>query len=170
MKSALAACFLAISAIFLTGCGYTLGPVKPGYLRNVKTLAIPTFKNNTLEPRLEVLMADTLIKQFQRDGTFEIVSDNKADAILYCTLVKAQRRQARPVRNNVLATAEFLLEIEVRYELIDRVTANVLTQGRLLTTTSFFSNADIQTDERQAIVTAIEQFSKKLTANISEGF
>jgi len=170
MKTAFAAIFVAISAVLLTGCGYTLGPVKPGYLRDVKTLAIPTFKNNTLEPRIEVLMADTLIKTFQKDGTFEIISDNKADAILYCTLVKAKRRQARPVLNNVLATEEYLLEIEVRYELIDRVTGVILTRGRLLTTTSFFSNADIQTDERQAIVTAFDEFSKILTANISEGF
>jgi len=170
MKTAIAAILLAASTLFFTGCGYTLGPVKPGYLRNVKTLAIPTFKNKTLEPRIEVLMADTLIKEFQRDGTFEIISDNKADAILYCTLSKATRRQARPVLNNVLATEEYLLELEVQYELIDRVTGGLLTRGRLITTTSFFSNADIQTDERQAIVTGFEEFSKVLTANISEGF
>lgn len=170
MKTVLAACFLAILSVTLVGCGYTLGPAKPAYLRDVKTLAIPTFKNNTLEPRIEVLMADTLIKEFQRDGSFEIISDNKADAILYCTLKKVERRQARPVPNNVLATAEFLLIIEVQYELINRVTGGVITQGVQLTSTSFFSNADIQTDERQAIVTAIERFAKILTANISEGF
>lgn len=170
MKTVLAVCSLILSSLVLTGCGYHLGPVKPAYLRNVKTIAIPTFKNNTLEPRLEVLMADTLIKQFQRDGTFEIVSDNKADAILYCTLVEIERRQARPVPNNVLATAEYLLIIEVKYELINRVTGGIITNGRLITNTSFFSNADIQTDERQAIVTGIAQFSKTLTANIAEGF
>jgi len=170
MRTASIFCLLLTCSLLVSGCGYHLGPATPSYLRGVKTLAIPTFKNRTLEPRLEVLMADTLIKQFQRDGTFEIVSDNKADAILYCTLTKTERRQARPVPSNVLATAEFLLIIHVEYELINRVTGAIITEGNLVTNTSFFSNADIQTDERQAIVTAIEQFSKSLTANITEGF
>lgn len=161
---------LSCIALCLAGCGYQLGAAKPAYLRDVQTLAIPTFKNNTLEPRIEVLMADTLIKEFQRDGTFEIVSDNTADAILYCTLVKKERRQARPVPNNVLATAEFQLFMEVKYELVNRVTGGVITSGRVVTVTSFFTNEDLQTDERQAIVNNVERFSKKITADISEGF
>ncbi len=31
-------------------------------------------------------MADTLIKQLQQDGTYTIISDDTADAIVYCTL------------------------------------------------------------------------------------
>lgn len=170
MKKLLIFSAVALAAFVLQGCGYHLGAAKPAYLRDVTTLAIPTFKNSTLEPRIEVLMADTLIKEFQKDGTFQIVSDNRADAILYCTLVRSERRQARPVRNNVLATAEFLLLIEVRYELVNRVTGGIITSGRIITQTSFFSNEDLQTDERQAFVTAAQQFAKRMTADIAEGF
>jgi hypothetical protein len=54
-------------------------------MRSVRTLAVPTFKNRTYEPRVEVLLADTLIKTPQEDGTYTIVSDDTADAILHCT-------------------------------------------------------------------------------------
>lgn len=164
---------IVLSCCLLTafaGCGYHLGSAKPALLQNVTTLAIPTFKNKTYEPRLEVMMADSTIKQFQQDGTYEIVSDERADAILYCTLNEAKRRQARAVLSNVLATREFNLKLEVQYELVDRVTGAVITQGSVNADTSFFIDADLQTDERQAIVTAIQEIAVKLVGEIAEGF
>ena len=69
-------------AVLLSGCGYKLGEIRPTPMRSVRTLAVPTFKNKTYEPRLEVLFADTLVKRMQQDGTYELVGDDKADAIL----------------------------------------------------------------------------------------
>ena len=40
----------------LVGCaGYQLGAVKPAALADIRSMAIPTFINNTLEPRISVL-------------------------------------------------------------------------------------------------------------------
>ena len=65
-------------------------------MRSVRNLAVPTFKNRTYEPRVEVLLADTLIKTLQEDGTYTIVSEDNAEAIMYCTLTKVERvRSAR---------------------------------------------------------------------------
>ncbi len=154
----------------LSGCGYHLGPAKPALLRKVETLAVQTFKNETYVPRIEVIMADSLIKQLQQDGTYEIVSDNRADAILHCTLKSAQKRQARAVLRNVLATREFLLKLEVEYELIDRVTGARITNGTIAADTSFFTNDDLPTDQRQAFATASHEISVKLTGVLTEGF
>lgn len=162
---------LAVVALStLAGCGYRLGSAKPAQLQNVNTLAIPTFKNNTYEPQIEVLMADATIKQFQQDGTYEIVSDNRADAILYCTVKSIDRRQARAVLSNVLATREFSLLMEVEYELVDRITGATVLRGSVTVTTSFFTNNDLATDERQAISTAAHLAAVKLVGRISEGF
>lgn len=157
-------------ALALGGCGYHLGSAKPALLRNIDTLAIPTFKNDTFEPRIEVLMADTLIKQFQLDGSYTIVSDERADAILYCTLTDVRRRQARAVRNNVLATQEFALRLSVQWELVDRVTGALIQTGTANADTSFFINNDLQTDERQAFVTAVQEVSVAIVGELSEGF
>lgn len=154
----------------LAGCGYHLGAAKPAMLQNVTTIAVPTFKNKTFEPRIEVLAADATIKQFQQDGTYEIVSDDRADAILYCTIDEIKRRQARAVPNNVLATREFSLKMDVQYELVDRITGALIQNGTVNSDTSFFINNDLQTDERQALVTAIDRLAVDLVGEIAEGF
>lgn len=169
MRIHAAAIAVCLSAL-LAGCGYHLGAAKPAMMQNVTKLAVPTFKNKTYEPRLEVLMADATIKQFQEDGTYEIVSDDRADAVLYCTLDEAKRRQARAVTDNVLATREFSLKLTVQYELVDRVTGVTIMDGTVTSDTSFFINNDLQTDERQAMVTAIQQLAVKLVGEVAEGF
>jgi outer membrane lipopolysaccharide assembly protein LptE/RlpB len=168
IPAALSAACLAV--IFVSGCGYHLGPAKPAVLQNVTKLAIPTFKNKTFEPNIEVLMADATIKQFQQDGTYEIVPDDRADAILYCTLDNVERSQARAVLSNVLATREFKLKLVVQYELVDRVTGASILAGTINADTSFYTNNDLQIDEQQAIITAIHKAAVDITGEITEGF
>lgn len=139
-------------------------------MRSVRTLAVPTFKNKTYEVRVEVLLADTLVKALQRDGTYQIVSDNSADAIIYCTLAKIERRSIRSVQNNVLATAEFELRMEADYQVQDRVTGAILLAGRSQGRTTFFSGNDLQTIERQAISNAAADLADEITVAITEGW
>ncbi len=160
----------ALTLAALSGCGYHLGGAKPARLQNVTKIAVPTFKNKTFVPNIEVLMADATIKQFQQDGTYEIVPDDRADAILYCTLQDANRNQQRAVRSNVLATREFGLRLELKYELVDRVTGEVILQGRETANTSFYSNDDLQIAEQQAIVNAIAKIAVDLVGAVAEGF
>jgi outer membrane lipopolysaccharide assembly protein LptE/RlpB len=164
LVAAVAAC------AFLGGCGYKLGEIRPTPMRSVRTLAVPTFKNKTYEPRVEVLLADTLIKTLQEDGTYAIVSDDTADAIMYCTLNKLQRRSLRSVQNNVLATAEFGLSLDIAYEVTDRLTGSILKKGRVRGESSFFSSNDLQTTERQAIPVAAKNAAVELTTEVAEGW
>ena len=152
------------------GCGYKLGEIRPTPMRSVRTLAVPTFKNRTYEPRVEVLLADTLIKTLQEDGTYTIVSDDISDAVMYCTLNKVERRSIRSVQNNVLATAEFGLYLDIAYEVTDRVTGSILKKGRITGRSTFFSNTDLQTAERQAIPIAVRNAAVQLTTEVAEGW
>ncbi len=161
---------LILTAFLLAGCGYKLGEIRPTPMRSVRTLAVPTFKNKTYEPRVEVLLADTLIKQLQQDGTYTIVSDNTAAAILNCTLTRIERRSLRSVQNNVLATSEFEIILEVTYEVVDRVTGIILMKGRIRGDASFFANNDLQTTERQAIPVAARDLSIELATRLTEGW
>jgi outer membrane lipopolysaccharide assembly protein LptE/RlpB len=159
-----------LAVAFLSGCGYKLGEIRPTPMRSVRTLAVPTFKNRTYEPRVEVLLADTLVKALQQDGTYTIVSDDTADAIVYCTLINVERRSNRSVINNVLATSEFGLTLEITYEVVDRVTGIVLLSGRERGRSTFFANSDLQTTERQAIPIAAQNLAVEVTMKISEGW
>ncbi len=168
MKKLLAAALVLYS---LGGCaGYHIGPVQPYYLRDVHSLAIPTFENQTLLPRIAVLITDTVIKQFQADGTYRIESDDKADAILKATITRIARAPARSLRGNVLATTEFNLALQVRYSLVDRSGKQISYPAEVTGTTSFFVGTDITSDERQALPLAAEELAERLVSQLSEGW
>ena len=168
MKASLA----TILCLAISGClGYHVGPVKPYYLRDVHTIAVPTFKNRTLVPRVEVLVTDTVIKQFQQDGTYRIAGDDQADAILKGEITRITRAPARSVRGNVLATTEFNLSLQVRYSLVARDGGAVLAApAQVAGSTSFFVGPDITSDERQALPLAAEELATRLVSQLSEGW
>jgi hypothetical protein len=160
----------AVCLIF-SGClGYHIGPVKPGYLHDVHTIAIPIFENKTLLPRIEALTTGTVIKQFQQDGTYQIVSEHNADAVLKGEISSITRAPARSVRGNVLATTEFNLVMHVRYKLVARNGTDLMPNAEVVGTTSFFVSSDISTDERQAIPLAAEELATHLVTQVSEGW
>jgi len=96
----------ALLSLLLTGCaGYRIGPVQPSFMEGIRSIAVPNFTNeNILEPRLEVLLANAVIKQLQQDGTYKVESSEKADAVLEGQITQVTRRAARSLRGNVLAT------------------------------------------------------------------
>ncbi len=166
------AIFAAVFACFvLGGClGYHVGPVKPYYLRDVHTIAVPTFENKTLLPRIEVLVTDTVIKQLQQDGTFQIAGDGDADATLKAEITRIDRLPARSVRGNVLKTTEFNLSLRLRYTLVARDGTNFAPPAEIVGTTSFFVSSDVTTDERQALPLATEDLATRLVTQLSEGW
>ena len=167
MKKASAPLLLAF---LFGGCaGYQLGPATPGYLRQVHTLAIPTFSSITLAPRIEVLVTSTVIKQFQQDGTFRIVNADVADATLKAEIIGVNRSPARSVRGNVLSTTEFNLGMTVKYTVLGR-DGKTLGAGTVGGSTSFFVGSDVSTDERQAMPLAAEELARHLVSQLSEGW
>jgi lipopolysaccharide assembly LptE-like protein len=166
----------------LGGClGYRIGPVKPYYLRDVHTLAVPTFKNRTLVPRIEVLVTDTVIKQLQQDGTYQITNGDKADATLAGEISRISRAPARSQRGNVLLTTEFSLVLVVKYWLTGRDGKQLVPPSDAIGTTTFFvdstatsvqqnTSGDVTSDERQALPLATEDLAGRLVTQISEGW
>lgn len=162
---------VALGSLCLSGClGYHIGPVKPYYLRDVHTLAVPTFENQTLFPRIEVLVTNTVIKQFQQDGTFQIVGGEDADATLKAEIMRIDRSPSRSVRGNVLATVEFTLVMHVKYSLIGRDGKSISGPSEAVGTTSFFVGTDVTTDERQALPLATEELATRLVSQLAEGW
>jgi lipopolysaccharide assembly LptE-like protein len=158
-------------ALLFSGCaGYHVGPATPAYLRHIHSIAVPTFANATLVPRIEVLVTGTVIKQFQQDGTFRIATEESADATLKGEIVAVGRSPARSLRGNVLSTTEFNLALRVRYTLVDRDGKTIAGPSEAGGSTSFFVGADVSTDERQALPLAAEELAGRLVSQLSEGW
>jgi hypothetical protein len=168
---------LWLATLILGGCaGYTVGPIKPTPLKAVTKLAVQSFVNDTLEPRLEMLVANSLIKQIQQDGTYQIVAEKDADAILQGSVTALDRRPARSVNSNVLLAREYTLTLRARYTITKRETGATLASRSVTGITSFFVSgssaikADVNQDERQAIPLAAEDLAVRIVSQISEGW
>ncbi|NBS53022.1 MAG: hypothetical protein EBS96_10520 [Spartobacteria bacterium] len=178
---------LLLSLVLLvSGCGYKLGEIRPTPMRSVRTLSVPNFKNETFESRIEVLFGDTLVKRLQQDGTYQLVNSGQADAILdgtyqlvnsgqadailSCTITNIRTNSMRSVINNVLATSEFGLIVEAKYEVTHQVSGAILMQGTITGKSSFFSGNDLQTSKQQALSNAALDLADKLTAQVAEGW
>ena len=162
--------FIAVFLLLTSCLGYHVGPVKPSVLRDIHAVAVPTFENKTLLPRIEVLITDSVIKQLQQDGTYRIANENNADAILKAEITDISRTPARSVRGNVLATTEFNLIMHVKYKLETPSGTVLMPSAEVAGTTSFFVGTDVTTDERQALPLAAEELATHLVTQLSEGW
>ena len=159
----------------LGGCGYHLGEIKPTPMRRVTTIAVNTFTNKTLLPRVEAQTADAVVKQFQQDGTYRIESSDRADAIVEGSIESVQRQPMRVFASNVLQTSEFELTLIVKYRVIDRITGAVLMEGRAVGVTPFFTetdrvNSDLVTNQNMNYPIAAQRMAEKLVSKVAEGW
>jgi hypothetical protein len=152
-------------------------------MKEVHTLAVPAFKNMTLEPRVEVMLANCLIKQLQQDGTYKISSEADADAIVQGTLERIERTPSRGVQRDFYQTSEYTLSLLLNIKVVQRSTGKTLSERAVRGNSSFFvtsSNAmspeinarvaNVNRDERQAIPQAADDAAIRLTSYLSEGW
>lgn len=159
-----------LALLLLSSCaGYQPGSSKPTAMAGVTKLAVPTFKNDTLEPRLEVLVTNALIKKLQMDGTYQIVPREEADAVLTGTISEIQRSQFRSVRSNTLRTAELLMRLRVSYEIEDNV-GTKLMRSQIQGQSNIVLDPNVQLTERQALADAADRLAIALASQVSEGW
>ena len=159
---------LAIGCI--SGCaGYTLGPTPPTYMKGIQRVAVPIFKNTSITPDVEAVTTTAVIKQIQQDGTYQVSGVDQADAVVDGTIVGVDRTKARSLTGNVLASAEFNLNITIYFR-IERPTGLVLAERKILGTTSFFVGNDIYSQEREAIPLAVQDAAVQFVSFLSEGW
>ncbi len=161
----------AVLALTFAGCtGYQLGPIKPTNLASTRSLAVPTFKNETLEPRIQSLATNAVIKQLQMDGSYTVASTKKADATLNATIKTIERRQLRSVRTDVLRSSELEVMVTMEYSVVDNQTSAILASGNVVGRTNIFLDPNFQLSERQAVQDALERAAVNLVTGISEGW
>lgn len=162
----------ALLCLLLGGCaGYHVGPSKPHFMEGIQSIAVPTFRNETLIPRIEVLVADTVIRQIQEDGTYKVASSPEtADAVLEAEIMQVGRRPVATVINDVQATQEFDMTLVIHYKVVRKATGEVVDDKNTTGTTSFFVSGDVNQDEIQAIPLAAQNAAVNMVTELGEGW
>lgn len=184
---------LASATASIVGCaGYQLGDIKPSIYSAVDSLFVPTFENQTLEPRISTIVTDAVIKGLQTDGTYTIAKDAaSSDAVLRGKIKEIRRQQLRAARTDTLKTTELSVYVIVEWSLHDPVTdmklkytverdlnetnvdsdTNVRNRpGRVFGQTIQFIDGNFQTSERNAIPLAAINAAEQLVIQLTEGW
>jgi outer membrane lipopolysaccharide assembly protein LptE/RlpB len=70
---------LLLLAVVLGGCGYTVHGTLPSH---INTVAVPIFRNRTVEPAIEGFITRAVVEAFSTNGRLKVVGTERADAIL----------------------------------------------------------------------------------------
>jgi outer membrane lipopolysaccharide assembly protein LptE/RlpB len=109
-------CFLLVS-----GCGYHTVDSAVHLPGTVRTLAIPSFRNNTQSYHTQAVFTEAVIREFTSRSSLRIVSgeDPDADATLRGTIL---RFTVGPLTydNKTGQTSSYLVTIVIKLELVDR--------------------------------------------------
>lgn len=139
-------------------------------MKGVRAVAVPIFKNTTITPDVEAIATNTVIKQIQEDGTFEVTGVDRSDAVVVGTIFLIDRLKSRSLQGNVLASAEFTLRVIIDFRIEKPNTGQLLAARRIEGDTSFFVGNDIFTQERIAIPLAVQDAAVQFVSFLSEGW
>ncbi len=108
----------AIAAATLTvgGCGYY--STKSRTAKDIKSVAVPFFENNTSEPDLEVTITQKIIDNLILDNTLKVKDEEYADAVLTGKIVEFFNRPFS--FDTELNAQEYHVIIKVQATLFDR--------------------------------------------------
>lgn len=161
---------LALVISFSSCSGYQIGNTKPEVYSSVRKIAVPTFKNSTLEPRLAVMVTNAVLKTLQRDGTYQIVDEAHADAVLEGEIETIDRSQLRAARDNQLDTRELLSTMRVSYKVREVGTGVTLGSGTSVESSNIVLAPNFQLSDRQALADVSQRVAVDITSSITEGW
>ena len=69
-----------------TGCGYRFGGEGFSPSPEIRSIAIPTFINETYEAGIETIVTNALLGELIKDGRVKVVGEDEADAIMEGTV------------------------------------------------------------------------------------
>jgi hypothetical protein len=97
----------------LLSCGYTASSTLPGH---IKSIAIPVFKNETLEYRIEEEITNAVIEKFVADNRLRVVGERAATSVLVGTVTGYQRRVFSYSTGEVAQEYEVTIKVAVEFK------------------------------------------------------
>ena len=163
---------LLAPALLLVSCtGYHLGETKPRSLARVKTIAIPMFSNSTLFPRAEAVATSAVAEAIVQDGTYQIVTSDKADAILQGNVKSIKYKNLRGNRFDIFRPEDLGNTVSIDWQLRDaKDPTKVLASGKSQGSSEFFAASNLQTARNNALPDAFQRAGVALVSRLADGY
>ncbi len=171
-----AACLLPLVTVllFTASCGYHTAGHAVQLPENVKTIAIPVFKNETLTYRIEQMLTSSVVREFTTRTHYRILNDpsETADATLRGTVLSTT---ASPLTYDTSTgqAASVLVVVSMKVTLTDRSGKVLYQNPAYLFREQYEVSQDLNSffeEDSPAFRRLSQDFARTLVSNILEGF
>jgi outer membrane lipopolysaccharide assembly protein LptE/RlpB len=156
------------------GCGYRTAGHAVQLPENVKTIAIPAFKNETLNYRIEQMLTAAVVREFTSRTHYHILNDpsQAADATLRGTVLSTT---ASPLTYDTATgqAASVLVVVSMKVALTDRNGKVLYQNPAYLFREQYEVSQDLASffeEDSPAYRRLSQDFARTLVSNILEGF
>jgi outer membrane lipopolysaccharide assembly protein LptE/RlpB len=168
------ASFLLIVSFFTAGCGYHTAGHVVQLPQDVKTIAIPAFKNETPTYLVEQMLTTSVVREFTTRTHYRILNDTNADAdaTLRGTVLSTT---ASPLTYNTATgrAASLLVVVSMKVTLSDRNGKVLYQNPAYLFREQYEVSQDLTSffeEDSPAFRRLSQDFARTLVSNILEGF
>jgi outer membrane lipopolysaccharide assembly protein LptE/RlpB len=165
---------LFLLLLVLLGCGYHTAGRAVQLPENVKTIAVPAFKNETLTYRIEQMLTASVVREFTTRTHYRILNDpsEDADATLRGTVLSTV---ATPLTYNTSTgqAASVLVVVSMKVTLTDRNGKVLYQNPAYLFREQYEVSQDLTSffeEDSPAFRRLSQDFARTLVSNILEGF
>ena len=135
----------------------------------IRTVAVPTFVNETTEPLLEAEITRAVIAEIQRDGALRIVAAGEADAVLKGRIRAFTMNPVSYTRDDALRAEEYRIILTAAYTLVNAKTGAVVSEHPQVEGDATFQViGDLTTSKQNGLPTAARDLAHDLVEKIVE--
>jgi outer membrane lipopolysaccharide assembly protein LptE/RlpB len=160
--------------LLLAGCGYHTAGHAGQLPENVKTVAIPAFKNETLTYRIDQMLTASVVREFTTRTHYHILNDasDDADATLRGTVLSSS---AAPLTYDTATgrAASVLVVVSMRVVLTGRDGKVLYQNPQYVFREQYEVSQDLASffeEDSPAFRRLSQDFARTLVSNILEGF
>jgi len=162
------------AVLFCAGCGYhTVGHVVQ-LPENVKTIAVPAFKNETTTYRIDQMLTAAVVREFTARTHYRILNDagDDADATLRGTVLSTA---TSPLAYDTASgrAASVLVVVSMKVALTDRSGKVLYQNPAYVFREQYEVSQDLSTffeEDSPAFRRLSQDFARTLVSNVLEGF
>jgi hypothetical protein len=158
---------LVCAATLLSGCaGYRLGSMLPP---DIKTVHVPTFINQTLEPQIEMAATRSALSEFQRDGSLKLTAESEADAILQVKLTDYRITPLQYDNTRLTAATEYRITLYASILLTRKSDHKVIVEHpRCYGESTFPMVGDLSSSKRVGLPKAAKDLAHDIVQKVTE--
>lgn len=167
-------CTTLATGLLLLGCGYHVAGHAAQLPENVKTIAIPSFKNETLTYHIEQMLTSSVVREFNTRTHYHVVNDTAGDpdATLSGTVLSTV---ATPLTYDTATgrAASVLVVVSMKVQLTSRDGKMLYQNPSYLFREQYEVSQDLSSffeEDSPAFRRLSQDFARTLVSNILEGF